>query len=76
MERRFLAEDPGLAGTFEVRQGPQQWPVERSTLVIGAVALTLGGLMLLVGSLAGAAAFAGVTVLIGLVWRWTDGTRA
>lgn len=76
LERQFWVEDPRFAQTFEARaQRLQRWPVEISTMAIASAALVLGSFMLLVGSLAGALAVAGVTVLIGVVWRCTDTTR-
>jgi hypothetical protein len=76
VERRFLAEDPGFAQAFEVRaQQLGRGRADRSTRVIVGVAAALGGLLLLLGSLAAAVAFVVLTLLVGLVWRSTDDTR-
>ena len=76
VERRLLTEDPEFTRSFAT--GSQRLHGESGRwglqifLVTGAL---LSVLMLVIGSLSGAAAFAAGTGLIWLAWRFSTATR-
>jgi ferric-dicitrate binding protein FerR (iron transport regulator) len=70
VERHCMAEDPAFARSFQERQTRlSRRPHQTGAAVAIAVAALLTTLMLIVGSLAGALAFATVTGLIWMAWR-------
>jgi hypothetical protein len=73
VERGLLNEDPEFARSFDARA--QHLP--RVSRMSGVTVFLIAGLLLsafvmIIGSLAGAAAFAAATALIWLVWRFSD----
>ncbi|WP_214403661.1 DUF3040 domain-containing protein [Pseudonocardia lacus] len=73
VERRLLREDPGFGRDFDARARRLSHP---SHAGVGIKIFLLGGslmsaLVLLAGSLSGAAAVAVATWLIWLTWRYT-----
>lgn len=75
VERRLLSDDPTFAQSFDARAqrlSPAYQDRVGFTMVIVA-GLLLSALMLVIGSLGGAAAFAAGTGLIWLAWRFGGG---
>jgi hypothetical protein len=75
VERRMATEDPEFIRSFDTRAqrlhgGSDRWGL-RIFVVIG---LLLSVMMLVIGSLSGAAGFAFVTGLIWLAWRFSVST--
>jgi hypothetical protein len=70
VERQCLADDPKFTRSFDKRaQRLQREGLATSTKIAIAVAVVLGALMLIAGSLGGALASAVLTGLIWLIWR-------
>lgn len=76
IERRLLTEDPEFTRSFDTRAQRLHGREDRWGLQIFVViGLLLSALMLVTGSLSGAAAFAAATGLIWLAWRFSTTTR-
>lgn len=72
VERLLLTEDPDFARSFDARSRSLQHAPDAVGLKILVVAgLLLSALMLVTGSLSGAAAFAVATGIIWSVWRFS-----
>lgn len=77
VERRLLSDDPAFARSFDARAqrlSPAFQDRVGFAMVIIA-GLLLSALMLVIGSLAGTAAFGAGTGLIWLAWRFGGGMR-
>ncbi|TWF80469.1 DUF3040 family protein [Pseudonocardia hierapolitana] len=71
VERRLLIEDPEFARYFKARAQRLPHPADGLGIKIFLIAgLLISALVLVAGSLGGAAAFAAATGLIWLTWRW------
>jgi hypothetical protein len=83
IERRFQVEDPEFAQSFQARERVRQDDRERwgyherraAAKIAVLVAVLLGSLMLVAGSLSGAFAVAAATGLVWVAWRNSHGTR-
>jgi hypothetical protein len=77
VERRLLSEDPTFARSFDARARrlSPAFPDRVGFAMVLVAGLLLSALMLVIGSLVGAAAFGAGTGLIWLAWRFGGGTH-